>query len=973
MRKHWSWLLCCAGILLLAASGCSGENASRIVTADNVEISEIMSVNNYYAPLPDGSCCDWVEIHNTSQEPVNLKGCMLSDDAKANKWKVPADWILEPDGYGVIYLSEQNTVDEAGNLHTNFKLSSKGETLLFSNASGEMIQQITIPACTLANVSYGTAEGTDSFVWYAEPSPGRANAGHTAENLEDLEIPDYELVINEYMTKNTYVICDGNGEYSDWIEIYNASDHEMNLSGCALSDSEDGQGRWYFPEGAAIGAKEYLVVFCTDTVSNVAGVYHADFRLSAGDTITLYSITGAVSDSVKAVELNPNVSCGRDQSSGEWRQFSSPTPGRANNTYSYALTSKVGADPYSPLYVSEVLCVSDNEGTYNRDFIEIHNALPQAAALKGFSLSKGKDGEKYVFPDVTVKADGYQVVYCTGKLSNTPDHLTAPFKLDQGGEDIFLYDNEGHTIDCFATGPQTYGHSSGRISSKKNRIYVFGEPSPGRSNDDGTAYTGYAPAPVFSSDGGYVEKGFILHMQIPENCTVYYTTDGNVPNKASLRYQENAPVVIQHNTVVCAVAYQKGCLPSRMVYATFLVDASHTIPVVSVSSPPDGLFSNKSGILSNAVGQLMPDQANYMSEEKRDATFEYFINGQKAVSFRGGLKVAGDYSRTFPQKGLAVIMSEIYGGNACYFPFFGSHSPQKMEALLLRPSGQDWLRSHLRDEFCSRILRDSTVQCDYQEAQPVALYLNGEYWGLYYIREKLNEDYLVNKYGYTKGKIDIIKWEGSVQSGSGKDWNELLKFCEANSLREEKNYRYVCSQVDIDSLIDWWIFETYAANDDTGNVRCCRDQNGGKWHWMLFDLDDAFHLSYYRVNYIKKYAMGSTHGLAGCRNTLIRRLLMNEDFRDRFITAYLRHLDTTFAPERLETILDQLQAEIDPEMDRQCARWEKPSRDFYEYNIDAIRRIIKAKPAIARRQIQESFGLSDKEMQVYSDAAAQLP
>ena len=969
-------VLLSAAAAIVWMTGCSRQSKESRVVVGQVRINEVMSTNSYYAPLPDGSCYDWIELYNSSEETVNLKGWMLSDNLKlAKKWVVPADLLLEPHGYGLIYLSGLNKVDESGHFHTNFRLSSKGEDLLISNKAGVAIQQLSLPPSSMPNISYGFHE--DKYVWFAEPSPGRENTGNTADTPESLVMPESDILINEYMTKNTYVIYDGNNQYSDWIELYNSSDTDVSLSGYSLSDSESGGGKWFFPEETVIGANDYLIVFCTDQPSPDPNVLHADFGLSAGETLTLYSLTGKAADSVKLAELNPNVSCGREPDSGEFRLFASPTPGRANTTYAYEMTSKVKAAPASSVFVSEALCVSDKDGAFKNDFIEIHNTSSSAVSLKGYGLSKSEESAAFVFPDVTIDAGGYKVVYCSGKnVSEAGKTMHAAFKLDQSGEELFFFDADGHIIDILTTGKQTDGHSSGRVDSQKNEVVVFETPTPGKSNSGVKTYAGYAPTPLFSSEGGYVTAGFQLTITVPEGCTVYYTTDGNSPGRSSAVYHK--PITVRQSTVIRAASYRKGCLMSQTVFATFLVEKEHTIPVVSVSSPPDGLFSPASGIMYNGAGGLVPGRGNYLSNRKREATFEYFVDGKRAAVFCAGIKMFGGASRAFDQKALAVIMSEKYGANECSFPFFGEYSADKFEALLLRPSGQDWSRSHIRDEFCSRIVRGSTIQCDYQEAQPVALYINGAYWGLYYLREKLNEDYLVNKYGYTKGHIDIIKWEGAAQAGSLKDWKALLNWCDTHDLRQKENYEYVCSQVDIDSLIDWWIFETYVANDDTGNVRCCRSREDGKWHWMLYDLDDAFHLVYYRVNYISRYALCYTHGYdvlavpdstKGSRNSLTYALMKNKDFKSKFITSYCRHIKTTFAPERLTPLFEELNSEIEPEMPRQSQRWGKPSMGKYQQHVDIIRDIINKKPEIAKNHIKEAFGLSDAQFKKYYDQA----
>lgn len=953
--------------LLLLLTGCaSGGEAGSDVTG-SVVISEVMSVNSYYAPMADGSCYDWIEFHNIAEEPVNLKGCLLSDNVKlANKWEIPVDMVLEPDGYGIVYLSGLNTVDEEGHIHAPFKLSSKGETVIFSDSAGNVVQQLEIPECGMPNISYGLTEGSEEYLWMAEPSPGRANAGSASSDPDKLVFPESGLVINEYMTRNTYVIYDSNNHYSDWIEIYNSGQSEVSLNGYSLSDSDDGEDKWFFPSDAVIGPGEYLVVFCSDETPADPKELHADFSLSEGDTITLFSLSGKVVDSVKAAALNPNVSCGRDPESGEYRLFATPTPGRANTTYSYELTAAVKPSPTSSVFVNEVMCVSAKGEKYSRDFIELYNASSQPVSLSGYGLNKDVTGAAFVFPEVTIAAGGYTVVYCTGVNSSVAGKtLTAPFKLGQDGEDIYLFDPAGHIVDIFTTGKQTYGHSSGRSASGAKQPVLFDAPTPGKANSSKT-YAGYAQMPVFSSAGGYVSKGFELTITVPEGCKVCYTTTGTLPTASSKAY--SGPIRINKSTVVRATAYRSGYLPSQLVTATFLIEEKHTVPVVSIMSDPDGLFSAYTGIMSSSENHLVSGKPNYMSREEREITFEYYIDGKRTVSFNARTRLFGETSRKEAQKALAVLLSEKCGANEVYFPFFGDNTVGVFSSLVLRPSGQDWYRAHMRDELCSRLIR-GTMNCDYMEAQPVALYINGQYWGLYYLRENLNEDYLVHKYGMTKGKIDIVKWERSQQAGSRQGYLDLCDYCETHDLTVQKNYEYVCSQIDVESLMDWWIFETYVSNDDTGNIRCYRDQNDGKWHWMLFDLDYAFSLVNYDENYIKRFMLGPYHGQAKCNNSLPRNLLKNKDFREKFILRYFHHLKTTFDPDRVISVMDDLSREIKDEMPRQEARWGKPTVSYWGYNKKIIKDIIKKKPELVKHDIKEAFRLTDKQVQDYYDRA----
>ena len=176
-------------ITALILSGCSNKSDISQVVTDKVKINEVMSTNHYYAQLPDGNCYDWIEFYNSSDDTVNLKGCMLSDNVNfANKWKIPEDVVIPPDGYAVIYLSGLNKVDEYGNIHTNFRLSAKGETLIFSNTAGNVVQKLDVPQTTLPNVSYGLDSNSKNYVWFAEPSPNKANSGNSSAELDNLQI-----------------------------------------------------------------------------------------------------------------------------------------------------------------------------------------------------------------------------------------------------------------------------------------------------------------------------------------------------------------------------------------------------------------------------------------------------------------------------------------------------------------------------------------------------------------------------------------------------------------------------------------------------------------------------------------------------------------------------------------------------------------------------------------------------------------
>jgi len=980
-------VLALAGLGFSVLTGCAMLEQAVVhpgVSASDVQmvrVNEIMTSNSYFAALPDGSCYDWVELYNPMSESVDLKGFAFSDSTDSpRKWIVPESVVIGPGEYLVMYMSGLDCVDEQGNLHTSFKLSSKGEALLFSTSYGQLVQTVEIPECTMENISYGIDErtGSEEFLWMAEPSPGRECTGDTAAIAGELEFRSNGIVISEYMTDNSFVIYDRDGEHSDWLELYNPTEEEVALGGCSLSDKGVDGSRWYFPDDTVIGAGEYLLVFCSGKLTGDDGELHASFSLGSSDSsLVFFSPSGKPMLTMDITALPENVSCGLDSESGEWKLYSQATPGKENDTYSYPMDSLIQGTPASDVVISEALAVSSamkgDRLTY--DFVELYNVSEKEVNLSGYGLSDNEDTVKFRFPEVTLSPGGYLVVRCTGK-DNTESYngkaaLTAAFKLNQGGEAIYLFYPDGHLADIMETGKQIYGVTRGRLMEDMSRLHYFGTATPGKANPADAAVDGYAPHPELSINGGYVEKGTVVTLTVPDGCTVRYTTDGRKPTEKSAQYDPDKGITVSASRSISAAAFKDGCMVSRTVTATFLVEDSHELPVVCMSSDPDGLFSDETGIYSSATGHLAGKKPNYQSKEERECVIEYYVEGKRALTFNAGARIFGIGSRTYSQKSFALIMREKYGANSITFPFFEDNPVTTFSALVLRQAGQECRRSKLRDELASAIAKNH-VSCDIMDQTPVVLYINGEYWGIYYIREKQNEDFLVSHYGYEKGKIDIIKSEYSAQAGTDTAYRALREFADSHDLSKTENYLKMCEQINMESLMDFWICQTFFANNDTSNIRAYRSKDeGGKWSWMLFDLDNAFYPYLLRYNAIEEHMFDREgHGMYDeCTNVIIRRLLKNKQFRQEFVSRYCHHLKTTFAPERTTALLDEMAAAIKPEIERQCDRWGWPTMSAWQGHVNNIRGFLAERHKYVIKHLKSEFNLSDKEFKAIYDAA----
>jgi hypothetical protein len=279
-----------------------------------VYINEFLSSNRRSLMDEDGDQPQWIEFHNSSEKPVNLKDFWLSDK-KSNpyKWRFP-EVLIQPGQYLVVFASGKNRLDPEGEyLHTDFRLNDKDDELVFKTPEGKVIDLIPVRN-QYADVSYGRDLGvSDSWVYFSHPTPGETNYTQGANSLAGftpLEIG--KLHINEVMAENLITIADEDGEYSSWIEIYNSSQQPIDLKGFGLSDNEGEPFRWMFPE-MAIEAGEYIVVFASRKDRRIPEEnLHTNYQIKGtGETILLTHPSGIIIDQLSTGKLTPDVSIGR--------------------------------------------------------------------------------------------------------------------------------------------------------------------------------------------------------------------------------------------------------------------------------------------------------------------------------------------------------------------------------------------------------------------------------------------------------------------------------------------------------------------------------------------------------------------------------------------------------------------------------------------------------------------------------------
>jgi len=296
---------------------------NSFIKADKLYISEIMPYNTYTYLDDDNEYSDYIEIYNGYSYEINLKGYHLSDsEFETSKWTFPSV-VIKPKEYLIVFASGKDKCDlESRICHTNFKLSSKGEVLTLTDKSGNIINKFTFPK-TVNDMTYGYTGF--KYAKLNEPTPLYKNSG----KYKYQKLSNEDIYINEYMSHNQRNNYDPLGNYSDFVEIYNNSNKNIELSNIYLSDDINELDKYKLPK-VVINKNDYLLVYLGEESLIVDNQITASFKLSDTDKYLVISNGKKIIDKVDLVKLSDNISYGRKED--RWYYFTKPTPGKANDT-----------------------------------------------------------------------------------------------------------------------------------------------------------------------------------------------------------------------------------------------------------------------------------------------------------------------------------------------------------------------------------------------------------------------------------------------------------------------------------------------------------------------------------------------------------------------------------------------------------------------------------------------------------------
>lgn len=476
---------------------------------------------------------------------------------------------------------------------------------------------------------------------------------------------------------------------------------------------------------------------------------------------------------------------------------------------------------------------------------------------------------------------------------------------------------------------------------------------------------------VSSPKSGFYLKPFKLSLTTNNKYTIHYTVDGSNPSNRSTIFKNpllitgkesydslsfinttiadsianfgwRAPTGEQDMaTIVKYAGFENESLQTEIKTLSFFIEDKTTnkykLPIISISTDKSNLYSKDKGLFIAGDNFIANNKhsGNFFKrgiEFEREVYFQYF-NKYGVLEFEQniGMRIHGGITRRNPQKSLKFYTRPEYGGGEINLPFLAEKGVNRfiLESMQESGGGQALIEDVLAQEIVKKI------GLEQQNFQAVIVFINGEYWGLHNIRDRVDENYLAYKFNLNKDSFDIIDGHSldgyPAINGDNTDYLKILDFIKNNDMNEHINYNYINSKIDLDNFIDYYSVEIFFANHDwpIHNIKMWKKKNNGKWRFILYDLDGGFTGvgGDHTINMFERLSNDVDCG--SCGNSpdatlLFRSLMENKQFRKKFSSRYKEIIEKYMSPERTLTVVDSIANIYQINMQSHINRWRYP-------------------------------------------------
>ncbi|CAN5425532.1 hypothetical protein BH11BAC1_BH11BAC1_03680 [soil metagenome] len=818
-----------------------------------------------------------------------------------------------------------------------------------------------------------------------------------------------QILLNEICPSSISTIANDDGDYDDWIEIYNAGGTSINLQGYGLSDDPADLHHFTFPD-YVLAANSRVVVFCSDR-NQVQVVDHWETPVAGNDTWKYFTGTSNPDTNWRNNSFNDSPWSNGVGGIG----FGDSDDNTVITTCNSVMMRKHFTIADTANILKAILHID-----YDDAFVAFLNGTEIARANIGMTgdrpsydvnantsheavMYQGMNPDSFYLDPVIFKSllrvgdnvlaiqvhntnpsnpDLTSIPFLTFGIRNTvhtwsnppvwfgihgPEHYQAHFKLSRSGETVYLSDGFSTVVDQHTYLNMELDNSKGRIPDGSVNWCYFKFPTPGLTNNSSTCYSGYATIPLFSLQAGfYSGLHFLTITTTQPSGVIRYTLDGSEPRDTSTIY--SSPLLLSSTTIVRAKVFATGFLPSTTVSNTYFINENIHLPVFTINTDPYNLYDTLYGIYAtglNADTAYPHFGANYWQDWERPAAIEFYDKSKNRIlKFDGDISIAGNYSQAYPQKSFEIKLSDKYGTGSISYSFFPDKPYiDKTSDIVLRNAGTDNCQMHYRDHLMEKILKGT--HADYLAQDPIILFLNGQFWGMYQVVENDNKNFVESNYGLKSNEIDFLKESGNIETTCGSDTGffNMLSYSNTANQTTLQFYDDMNGMFDLENMTDYFAAETYYCNEDfigpwTNNIVLWRPNSPiGKWKYVTKDLDFGLGLSSrYQDNMLDTIL----HPFATCYNAqILKNMLLNPTFKRYFINRYADLINTTFLPSNMLPALNAIHDSMVFDMPQHFSKWGM-TQFVWDREMNKAEDFINLRPAYARNYIQSEFVMTSQ-------------
>lgn len=413
------------------------------------------------------------------------------------------------------------------------------------------------------------------------------------------------------------------------------------------------------------------------------------------------------------------------------------------------------------------------------------------------------------------------------------------------------------------------------------------------------------------------------------------------------------------NLVVQLKSHDQQIQSSLFYLSTF--DRIHSLPVLSLTMHQADVVGETEGIF--VFGQNSWQNPGFYSnwwdrngnftlrgqEAERECHYQYFENGSLLFESDAGVRISGNATRGFPQKSFQLRAPKTGNSDKFDFGFFGIQGQEKYSSLVVRNSGNDNTHTMFADLVMQRLAEGTHVLT--QQGKPVIVYLNGNYWGIYNIRERIDTYFLSCKVDAKEEDITILEGGGALlDEGSEKERERFVKLLE-RAEKSDSGFEILQAEIDILSFTDYILFETFFANGDwPDNNMICFKEKDGQWKWVLKDLD--YGLAYGGIESVEMNMFDKLLESNSVTGRIFRILIRSDVFKKALVDRFSNLCDTNLNSENINENFSSVKNAIQPEIDFHIRRWRMiDSQDEWEEKCSRNLDFLLKRSAIYKKQI----------------------